>query len=145
MKINQKGLDLIKSFEGLELEAYLCPAGVWTIGYGRTTDVQPGDKITAEQAEKWLLEEIKNCERYVDFLVAVPITFNQKWALISFVYNVGSMAFRKSTLLKLLNKRDYAGAVNEFSKWNKTDGQVLLGLTKRRTEEAALFNTPDDV
>lgn len=145
MKINKKGLDMIKSFEGLELDAYLCPAGVWTIGYGRTTDVQKGDKTTIEQAEQWLIDELKSCERYVDLLVSAPITFNQKWALMSFVYNLGSMAFQKSTLLKLLNKRDYAGAAKEFARWNQAGGKVLPGLVYRRAAEENLFNTPDEV
>lgn len=145
MKVNKKGLELVKNFEGLELTAYKCPAGVWTIGYGRTTNVYEGDKITAEQAEEWLLNELRDCERYVQLLVAVPITDNQKWALMSFIYNVGFTAFQKSTLLKLLNKREYNNASKEFARWNQAGGVVLAGLSRRRLAEEALFNTPDDV
>ena len=145
MKTNKKGLDLIKTYEGLMLKAYRCPANVLTIGYGRTTDVQEGDTCTEEQAEQWLLDELRSCERYVNLLVSVPISDNQKWALMSFIYNLGSMAFQKSTLLKLLNKREYAAAAEEFHKWNKADGIVLPGLVFRRAAESELFKTADSV
>lgn len=132
--------EIIKEHEGLRLEAYLCPAGVWTIGYGHTgSDVWPGLVITKEWAE-WLLEEdLKRFEANVSGYVKVDLTQDQFDALVSFTYNVGAEAFKNSTLLKKLNAEDYEGAANEFPRWNKSKGKVLGGLVKRRNEERKLF------
>ncbi|MDX1977316.1 MAG: lysozyme [Pseudanabaenaceae cyanobacterium bins.68] len=139
-KINQAGLDLIKEFEGLELSAYLCPAGVWTIGYGHTGDVHPGDRITAQEAEGLLREDLDYFERQVSRLVRVPVTDNQYAALVSFCYNVGEGALADSTLLRLLNASDYAGALEQFMRWVNANGVPLPGLVRRRQAEKALFD-----
>lgn len=132
--------DVIKEFEGLRLEAYLCPAGVWTIGYGHTGgDVWPGLVITKEWAE-WLLEEdLKRFEANVSGYVRVDLTQDQFDALVSFTYNVGAEAFKNSTLLKKLNAGEYEEAADQFLRWNKSKGKVLAGLTNRRKKERALF------
>lgn len=137
------GLALIKEFEGCELTAYRCPAGVWTIAYGRTTNVKPGDTCSQAQADEWLIEEYDAFESKVRQAINVPVTDNQLGALVSFTYNIGVSAFRKSTLLRKLNAHDYAGASIEFSRWNKAGGKVLNGLVRRRLAETALFVKQD--
>jgi GH24 family phage-related lysozyme (muramidase) len=138
-KINQAGLDLIKEFEGLRLDAYICPAGVPTIGYGTTKGVKLGDRITTVQAEALLKRDLENFEAAVRSLVKVPLNSNQFSALVSFAYNVGVGALQQSTLLKRLNQGDYQGAAQEFLRWNKAGGQALPGLTRRRQVERSLF------
>jgi lysozyme len=138
MKINR--IDLIKKHEGLRLEAYLpTPNDVWTIGYGHTHTTKQGMKITEKQAEALLRRDIAWAEKAVNNLVVVPLTQNQFDALVSFTFNVGEGAFGSSTLLRLLNSRDYEGAANQFPRWNKQKGKVLCGLTRRREEERKLF------
>ena len=141
MKINEAGLNLIKDFEGCRLKAYLCPAGVWTIGYGHTQGVKPDMVINQLQAERFLRQDLKRFEDAVTSLVKVPITPNQFSALVSFAYNVGTGALYDSTLLRKLNKKDYKGAANEFLRWNKAGGKVLPGLTRRRLAEKDLFES----
>lgn len=136
---SRAGLGLVKSFEGCELKAYLCPAGIWTIGYGRTTNVKRGDTCTQAQADAWLVQEYDAVEKKVKALVKVSLTANQLGALVSFAYNVGTGALGSSTLLRLLNAGDYAGAADQFARWNKAAGRVLAGLSRRREAEAALF------
>ena len=139
MKTSQKGIDLIKHFEGCELNAYKCPAGVWTIGYGHIKGVQEGDVITEQQADEMLVEELNEYENYINTLVAVPLNQNQYDALVSWVYNLGSSNLNSSTLLKVLNSGDYAGVPEQIMRWNKAGGKVLEGLTRRRQAEADLF------
>lgn len=139
MHISQQGLDLIKSFEGLRLSAYKCPADVWTIGYGTTAGVKPGQTITKERAEELLREDVKRFEDQVLRLVKVPLTQGQFDALVSFVYNLGAGNLSNSTLLRLLNEGDYAGAGAQFERWTKAGGKVLAGLVRRRAAERALF------
>jgi lysozyme len=146
MQISKKGLDLIRSFEGYLRKlpdgsciAYRCPAGVWTLGWGCTEGVKEGMRWTKAEAEEALRREIAKHEAAVARLVTVDINQNQRDALISFSYNVGSSALSKSTLLKKLNRGDYAGAQAEFMKWNKAGGKQLRGLSIRRAKEAALF------
>lgn len=139
MHTSQKGLDLIKSFEGLRLTAYKCPADVWTIGYGTTAGVKPGQTITKERAEELLREDVKRFEEQVLRLVKMPLTQGQFDALTSFVYNLGAGNLSNSTLLRLLNAGDYAGAAAQFERWNKAGGKVLAGLARRRAAERALF------
>ena len=142
MKTNQKGLDVIKSFEGLYLRAYLCPAKVWTIGYGTTTNVKAGMTISREQAEAFLKDDLAKFERSVLRLVKQPLTDNQFSALVSFCYNVGAGNLEKSTLLKKVNINPKDKLIyNEFLKWNKAKGKVLSGLTRRRKAEADLYFT----
>ncbi len=139
MHTSQKGLDLIKSFEGLRLSAYKCPAGVWTIGYGTTAGVKPGQSITKERAEELLRDDVKRFEDQVLRLVKVPLTQGQFDALVSFTYNLGAANLGNSTLLRLLNAGDYKGAAAQFDRWTKAGGKELPGLVKRRAAERALF------
>jgi lysozyme len=139
MRTSKKGIDLIKSFEGLRLQSYQDSVGVWTIGYGTTRGIGPGMSITTEQAERMLMNDILRFEPEVDRLVKVPLNQNQWDALLSFVYNLGSMNLGSSTLLKLLNARDYVGAAEQIPRWNKAGGKVLNGLIKRRAAERRLF------
>ena len=132
-------VSLIKEFEDLYLEAYLCPAGKWTIGYGHTKTAKPGMKITERGAEELLQHDLAWCEDAVRKNVKVPLTQNQFDALVSFVFNVGEGAFRKSTLLKKLNAGDYEGAANEMPRWKRGGGKVLRGLVRRREAEKKLF------
>lgn len=139
MKIGSKGLELIKHFEGCELEAYKCPAGVWTIGYGHIKGVQEGMKITEMQAEEMLQSELIEYEGYINDLVEVELNQNQFDAMVSWVYNLGGGNLRSSTLLKVLNAGDYDGVPAQMLRWNKAGGKVLEGLTRRRQAEADLF------
>lgn len=139
MKISNEGLNLIKKYEGLKLEAYLCPANVWTIGYGHTgDDVEEGMEISEEEATDLLVKDLNRFEDVVN-RVKSPLTQSMYDALVSFTYNVGGGAFLKSTLLRKLAVQDYVGAAEEFPKWNKGGGRVLNGLVRRRAEEKALF------
>jgi lysozyme len=139
MNISDKGLDLIKSFEGCRLKAYLDSVGVATIGYGHTKGVQMGDVCTQAEADDYLKEDCADAEKCVNSAVSVPLTQHEFDALVSFVFNLGCGNFRKSTLLRKLLDSDYDGAAIEFRKWDKAGGQVLAGLTRRRDAEARLF------
>jgi lysozyme len=141
-QIGKPGLDLIKSFEGLKLRAYLCPAKVWTIGFGSTGQhVTPGKVITEAQAEELLKDDLDRFEAAVTRLVTVPLHQNQYDALVSFAFNVGISALERSTLLKRVNAKLFDQAAAEFSKWNRGGGKILAGLTRRRAAEAALFKS----
>lgn len=146
MAINKASIDLIKSFEGLKLQAYLCPANVPTIGYGSTKGLTRNDlgrkTITEAEATRLLLEDVARFEKAVDKLVKVKLTENQRGALVSFTYNLGEGNFGSSTLLKKVNAGDFKAAQSEFAKWDKAGGKVLAGLTRRRAAEAKLFGTP---
>jgi GH24 family phage-related lysozyme (muramidase) len=138
----QPAVDLIKRFEGLRLEAYLCPAGVWTIGYGHTgPNVKAGLKITQLDAEALLLSDIERFARAVDTWIKVDLTNNQRCALISFTFNVGIGALQESTLRKRLNNGEdpVKVAMEELPRWNKGDGKILEGLVRRRRAEVELF------
>ena len=139
MNISKEGLSLIKKFEGCELEAYLCPAGVWTIGYGHTKDVKEGDKINKEEADYLLQEEMIEYESYINDFVEVPLNQNQFDSLCSWVYNLGPTNLKNSTMLKVLNEEKYADVPQEIKRWNKAGGEVLDGLIKRREAEAKMF------
>ena len=141
MKTGSKGIDLIKHFEGCELEAYKCPAGVWTIGYGHIKGVKEGMTITEHQAEEMLKSELHEYEGYINNLVTVELNQNQFDAMVSWVYNLGGGNLKASTLLKVLNAGDYAGVPAQMMRWNKAGGKVLEGLTRRRQAEADLFGT----
>lgn len=142
-KITAEALEKIKQFEGLRLEAYMCSAGVWTIGYGHTGDVKKGDKITESKAEDLLIEDIARFESRVQELVKVELSNWQFAALVSFDFNTG--ALHKSTLLKKLNKRDYNAVPAELMKWTKAKDPktgklvVLQGLVNRRAAEAGMW------
>lgn len=137
--------DIIKRFEGCRLIAYRDIVGVPTIGWGRTTNVKMGDTCTQEQADAWLDEEIVIFGKCVDKYIKTPITKNQRDALISFAYNVGCSSLAKSTLAKKLNAGDFNGAAEEFLRWNKAGGKVVLGLVNRRKAERELFVSRETV
>lgn len=142
--ISQVGIDLIVSFESVELKAYDDGVGVWTIGIGTTVypngiKVKNGDICTLEQAKSYFKYDLAHFENTVNKLVTVPLAQNQFDALVSLTYNIGSGAFKNSTLLKKLNLGDYRGAADQFLLWNKAGGKVLQGLVRRRTVERELF------
>lgn len=132
-----KTSDLIKQFEGLKLKAYLCPAGVWTIGYGHTKGVKEGDIITQEQADKFLEDDLKYFEAEVNRLVKVKLGENQRAAIVSFVYNVGVGNFQSSTMLKRINEGK--NAADQFIKWVYAKGKVSQGLVNRRKKEREIY------
>ena len=135
------GLDIVKEAEGLRLSAYLCPAGIPTIGYGHTKGVKLGDTCTKEQAEKWLENDFFMAKKDVKAVVRVPLSENQLDALASFVFNLGVRKLIQSTLLKKLNAGDYSGASAEFDKWVFAGKVKLNGLIKRRAKERKLFES----
>lgn len=140
MNISDKGIDFIKKEEGLVLNAYLCPAGVWTIGYGHTNGVKKGDVISEEKAEEFLREDVLYSERIVNKMVEVELTQNQYDALVSFCFNVGSGAFISSTLLKKLNSGANDDEIcKELSKWVYSKGRKLPVLIARRERECKLY------
>ena len=139
MKPSERGLALIRQFEGLRLSAYKCPAGVPTIGWGTTKGVKMGQTITKDEADRLLIEDAQRFADHVKALVKIPLNQNQVDALISFVYNIGPHAFAKSTMLKLINQRLFEDAANQFLRWNKANGEPLAGLTRRRMAERDLF------
>lgn len=140
MQISDDGLALIQQYEGCKLVAYRDSVGVLTIGYGHTgKDVKSGMQITQEQANAFLRKDVKSAEEDVDVQIHVQLSQPQFDALVSFVFNLGGTNLHKSTLRKLLNAGDYRGAADEFVKWNKAGGKVLVGLTRRREAERAMF------
>ncbi|HDV8501636.1 TPA: lysozyme [Enterobacter bugandensis] len=144
MQTSEKGIALIKKFEGCKLTAYQDSVGVWTIGYGWTQPVdgkliRAGMTIKQETAERLLKTGLVSYENDVSRLVKVGLTQGQFDALVSFTYNLGARSLSTSTLLRKLNAGDYAGAADEFPRWNKAGGKVLNGLTRRREAERALF------
>ena len=153
MHTSDEGLEFIAEHEGLRLVAYPDPGSVdghpWTIGYGHTLGVKRGDTCTKEQAMEWLREDVREAEAAVNRLVKVPLTQGQFDALVSFVFNVGAdedtdtlaEGLGDSTLLRMLNSGDYVGAAVQFDRWNKNDGKVMAGLTRRRKDEREMFET----
>ncbi|QKK01102.1 MAG: lysozyme [Ignavibacteriota bacterium] len=141
--MSKKGLDLIKKYEGLRLEAYKDSAGILTIGYGHTKTVKPGMVINQDMANLLLKTDVMDAETAVRDLVNIELTQNQFDALVSFVFNVGRRNFERSTLLKKLNDGKILEAGEEFMKWTKARQpgglKELPGLVKRRAEEKVLF------
>jgi lysozyme len=138
--ISDKGLHIIQDHEKLRLTAYLpTPNDVWTIGWGHTKTAKPGMTITEAEAERLLRGDLDWVEAVIADLVRVPLTQNQYDALASFIFNIGRTQFNTSTMLKLLNAKDYEGAAAQFPRWNRQKGKVLKGLTKRRNQEQQLF------
>lgn len=141
---SDNGLELIKLSEGLETTAYPDPGNPttgepWTIGYGHTVGVRPGDTCTEEQATEWLREDLRYAENAVRHLVDVALTQGQFDALVSFTFNCGMMALGNSTLLRLLNAGNYQGAADQFPRWNRGASGVLPGLVTRRARERDMF------
>lgn len=154
MQVSQKGIDLIKRYEGLVTHAYLCPAGRYTIGWGHIKGVKKGDVVTEAQAENLLKQDLRLFESNLNYSIendGIELTQNQFDACISFIFNLGFSAFIFSTLYKKLKAGDYAGASAEFPKWvyiTKTDKLTgervklkLKGLEQRRKSEQELFNS----
>lgn len=148
MKIDKKGLDLIKEFEGLKLSPYLCSAKVPTIGYGNTfyengTKVKMTDPpITRQRADALLILIADRFAEQVEVLITKPVTQNQFNALVSFAFNVGVAGLGRSTLLRLVNNNpNDAMIAKEFLKWNRAGGRVVAGLNNRRIKESALYFT----
>ena len=139
MNISQEGLELIKKFEGCELEAYVCAAGVWTIGYGSTKGVKEGDSISQDEADKLLLHEMDEYEGYITDNVTVDLKQNQFDSLVSWVFNLGPTNLKASTMLKVLNLGNFEGVPEQMKRWNKANGKTLDGLIRRREAETLLF------
>lgn len=138
MKISQNGIALIKRHEGCCLTSYQDSGGIWTIGYGHIVGVCDGQTISQQEADLRLLGDVASAETCINSLIKSP-TQNQFDALCSFVFNLGCMSLRNSTLLRKYESGDFAGAADEFMKWNHCAGMVLPGLTARREDERALF------
>ncbi len=143
MKINERGLDLVRHFESLYLKAYRDMVGVWTIGWGHTGlqhkdgTVYAGRVITKQKASELLAYDMHQFEERVNTFAKVPLTPDQFSALVSFDFNTGGLG--KSTLLRMLNAKDYAGAAEQFLRWNRAGGKEVRGLTRRRNSERNLF------
>lgn len=141
--VNNRGLTLVKEFEGLRLSAYRDEVGAWTIGYGHTGlqhqdgTVYMGRQITGEEADALLSYDLEQFSARVETFVKVPVDDNQFAALVSFDFNTG--ALRESTLLKLLNSGEHFAAAEQFGRWIKAGGTVLNGLIRRRASERLLF------
>ena len=143
MKTSPKGIALIKEFEGLRLKAYKCPGGVWTIGYGHTAGVKPGMVISEAQAEEYLIADLIASEKYLNDL-RLAINQNQFDALISFIYNVGTCNFSRSTLLRKVRANPQDNSImDEFLRWVYSKGRVLPGLQRRRLAEMKLYFSND--
>ncbi len=136
MKISKECLEAIKRFEGFRAEAYICPGGKWTIGYGHTKGVKSGQKITERAAEVLLEGDLLTYEKFVDDL-GLRLNQNQFDALVDFAFNLGVGALAGSTLLRKirLNKQD-PEITGEFQRWTKAGGKVQPGLVNRRQWEA---------
>jgi lysozyme len=143
MNISQEGISLIKKFEGCELEAYKCAAGVWTIGYGHTKNVKEGDSILKEDAESMLVHELQEYCNDVDIAVKVDLKQNEFDALVSWTYNLGLTNLNSSTMLKVLNEGKHDEVPAQMKRWNKASGQVKQGLVRRREAEALMFEGKD--
>jgi lysozyme len=148
MRTSDNGVKLIEQFEGRYLNAYRCPAGVLTIGYGHTTAegppvVKEGMRITEEEADTILRSDVAKEEGHVSGLVKVPLSQNQFDALVSFCFNVGPTNLANSTLLRTLNAGNYDAVPAELLKWTRGGGRELPGLVRRRQAEAALWKAVD--
>lgn len=138
-RINRAGLDLIKSFEGRELTAYVDPVGILTIGYGSTgAHVKPGMTITEAQAEQLLRDDLTRFEACVE--KSCPgLSDNRFAACVSLAFNIGEDSFEGSSVCRLARAGDHGAAQRSFALWNKAGGRVLAGLTRRRAAEAELY------
>ena len=135
MRTSQKGINLIKEFEGCRLKAYKCPAGVWTIGYGHTSNVKPNQSITREEAERLLREDLRMYEYHVENTLK-GLNQNQFDALVSFTYNCGSGCLKQLTKGRTLKQIG-----EKIILYDKANGKPLAGLTRRRKAEQALYQS----
>jgi lysozyme len=139
MKISAEGLAITKAHESCRLKSYPDTGGVWTIGWGHTRGVKPGQTCTQAQADAWLVEDMGAAERDIANMVTVPLNQNQYDALADFVFNIGGPQFAESTLLRKLNEGDYIGAAEQFKRWIHDNGKIVNGLIARRADDKALF------
>jgi lysozyme len=137
--IGPRGRDLIRSFESLRLTAYDDGVEVWTIGWGHTRGVMPGDACTRDQAESLLVTDLSECDAAIDKLVEVPLNEAQRDALASFIFNLGAGAFGRSELRGLVNAGHHFSACKSFLNWCSAGGHLMRGLMRRRLAEAALY------
>lgn len=145
MKTSPRGIALIKQFEGFRGEAYQDIVGVWTIGYGFTKGVKPGDKMSRAEADARLAQELAD-DGYEDTvrISCAPQEPNQNQfdAMACLAWNIGINGFQRSTVVKAHNRGDFAAAARAFALWNKAGGKVITGLVRRRAAEAALYLEP---
>ena len=151
MKISKQGIDLLKHFESYEMNAYKCPADVWTIGWGFTringVKVKEGDIMTLEEADKELIKQLRVYENVVKKTIMInKINQNQYDALVSLCYNIGGSSFRRSDIVKLVNSRNFIGACRIFNLWSSAAQKRSKGLLRRRMSERNLFcSWPDPI
>ena len=139
MRTSQQGIDFIKRYEGLRLNAYKDAVGVWTIGYGHTLTAKEGMVITEAEAECFLRQDLRTAEDEINKHL-LPLKQHQFDAIASLVFNIGVGAFRKSTLLKRLKMDvNHPDIANQFNRWVYGGGKILPGLVRRRKEEANLY------
>ena len=139
MTTSRNGLQLIKDFEGLRLDAYRCPAGVWTIGYGHTKGVKQGMEIDQMRADDYLVEDIAPIERLLN---KIGVNFRQEQfdALVSWIFNLGEGNFTHSTMyIRISTDADDVDITDQMVKWVNAGSKPLLGLKKRRVAEANMF------
>jgi lysozyme len=139
MIYSKTGVQLTERFEGGRLEAYQDSVGIWTIGFGHTFGVTEGMTCTQEQEAAWLFEDTEIAQSDVNKYVTVTLTQGEFDALVDFAFNVGRGNLNNSTLLKELNAGDYAGAADQFTKWDRAGGVVVAGLLRRRLAEQQEF------
>ena len=143
--INERGIEIVKSFEGLALRPYVCAGGVNSVGYGATRSSTGGpidlgmEPISEAEAEALLVRDLENSEGWISRLIKTALTENQFSALTSFTFNVGCSALMRSTLRMKLNRSEYQSAADEFPKWRIAGGRILAGLVRRRAAERSLF------
>ena len=143
--INERGIEIVKSFEGLALRPYVCAGGVNSVGYGAIRSSTGGpidpdmEPISETEAEVLLLRDLESSEGWVRRLIKTALTENQYSALTSFTFNVGAGALQRSTLRMKLNRGEVQGAADEFPKWRIAGGRILAGLVRRRAAERILF------
>jgi lysozyme len=147
-QISAEGIALIKKFEGCPQKDGMCYSyqdaiGVWTLGFGFTKNVGPDSKISVEEAERRLIEELKEYSGYVNRMVTVDLSQNEFDSLVAFTYNLGPTNLSESTLLKELNSGNRVRVPNEMRRWNKAGGKVLEGLVRRREAEAIMWSGGD--
>ena len=147
-KTSAEGIALIKKFEGCPQKDGMCYSyqdaiGVWTLGFGFTKNVGPESKISVEEAERRLIEELKEYEGYVNKLVEVDLSQREFDAIVAFTYNLGPTNLSQSSLLRELNQGNYNSVPSEIRRWNKAGGKVLDGLVRRREAEALMWSGGD--
>lgn len=141
MEYSKQGLALTEQFEGCKLTAYQDSVGRWTLGFGHTAGVLPGQTCTQEEAEAMLEADVAWAVTFVNKMVKISLTQPQFDAIVDFTFNLGAGNFEHSTLLTLVNQGNFAAAANEFEKWDRAGGQVVAGLLRRRQAEEQEFKS----